>query len=177
MNILLYTSRLLLRELNENDAPFIVELLNTEGWLRYIGDRHVHSTADAIKYMNNGPVISYQKYGYGLYLVALKETQTPVGICGLIRSDHWEETDIGFAFLPQFTGKGYAMEAAAAVLADGKERHHLERIIAITLEENKASIRLLEKLGLSYEKRIIYENTGEELLQYAIQFHPGSEVS
>ncbi len=177
MNILLYTSRLLLRELNENDAPFIVELLNTEGWLRYIGDRHIHTIADAVKYIHNGPVSSYQKYGYGLYLVALKETQTPVGICGLIRRDHWEDTDIGFAFLPQYTGKGYALEAAIAVLSDGKERHHLTRIIAITMEENKPSIQLLEKLGLSYEKRIIYENTGEELLQYAIQFQPRSEVS
>ncbi len=170
MNILLKTNRLLLRELNENDANFILELLNTEGWLHYIGDRHVHSATDALKYIHNGPVSSYQKYGYGLYLVALKETETPVGICGLIRREKWEDTDIGFAFLPQFTGKGYAMEAAVAVLADGKERHHLDRIIAITLEENKASVRLLEKLGMTYEKRIIYENTGEELLQYAIQF-------
>ncbi len=168
--VILSAKRLQLRYLNSNDATFIMELLNSEGWLRYIGDRNIRTIEDAQGYIEHIHRTGYTPFGFGLYLVELKESHVPIGICGLIRRDHWEETDLGFALLPQFSGKGYACEAARVVLEEGYKKYHISRIIAIVLEENLSSLRLLEKLGFNFEKKIIYEKTGEELLQYSIAF-------
>jgi RimJ/RimL family protein N-acetyltransferase len=150
----LETDRLNLRWLSTDDAEFILELLNEPSFLRFIGDKGVRTLDDARDYILKGPVDMYNRLGFGLYLTELKESGAPIGICGLIKRDGLEDVDIGFAFLPKFWAKGYAYEAAAAVMAYGKTVLGLKRIVAITSPDNYASARLLEKLGLRFERMI-----------------------
>lgn len=150
MNIL-ETHRLSHRRLTSDDADFIVELLNDPDFLHYIGDRGVRTTEDAHKYILDGPVASHEQHGFGLDLVSLKDSNEPIGICGLLKRETLDDVDIGFAFLPQFRSQGYGSESAAAALAHGRETHRLERIVAITSPGNEGSIRLLEKIGFKYE--------------------------
>lgn len=147
----LETDRLILRQLRAEDAAFILELVNEPGWLRNIGDRGVKNLEDARRYIEKGPVASYQKHGFGLLLVALKEGELPVGMCGLLKRDSLEYVDIGFALLARHESKGYAHESAAAVMHYGWSVVGLERIVAITAPENPGSIRLLGKLGFRFE--------------------------
>src|SRR5262245_1614772 len=146
------TERLILRGLNAKDAAFILALLNEPSFLRFIGDKKVRTIQDAEQYIQNGPVASYERHGFGLCLVELKESHTPIGICGLLKRDDLPDPDIGFAFLPDFWNKGFAFEAANAVLQDARERLKLPRILAIVNPDNEASIKLLQKLGLSFER-------------------------
>lgn len=148
----LETERLLLRPFTTADAPFILTLLNEPSFLRYIGDKKVRNLDDARQYLTDGPIASYHKNGFGLNLVELKETQTSIGMCGLLKRDELPDPDIGFAFLPDFWNKGYAFEAAAAVMNDARERLKLNRILAIVNPDNYASMKLLERLGLSFER-------------------------
>ena len=148
------TERLLLRQLGTDDAEFILELLNQPSFLRYIGDKEVRSIADAVRYIQTGPVASYERFGFGLYLVELKETGVSIGICGLLKRDSLPDVDVGFAFLPSFWSQGYALESALAVMTYGREVLGLRRIVAITSPDNDASIRLLEKIGLRFERMI-----------------------
>ena len=164
------TERLLLSKLGADDAPFILELLNEPSFLRFIGDKGVRTLEDAREYIRKGPVDSYDRRGFGLYLTRLKDGEVPIGICGLVKRETLEDVDIGFAFLPQFWSKGYAFESARAVLRHGREVIGLDRIVAITNPENQGSIRLLEKLGLRFERMIqLPESGGENKL-----FVPGS---
>ena len=149
---LLETERLRLRRMTVNDAQFILTLLNEPSFLRYIGDKQVRSLEDARQYILNGPVASYERNGFGMYLVELRESQTPIGMCGLIKREELPDPDIGFAFLPAFWKKSLAFEAAAAVLQDARERLRLQRILAITSLDNEASGKLLQRLGLRFEK-------------------------
>jgi RimJ/RimL family protein N-acetyltransferase len=148
------TERLVLRRLAVDDAEFIVELLNQPSFLRYIGDKEVRNNADAVRYIQAGPLASYERFGFGLYLVELKETGVPIGICGLLKRDSLPDVDVGFAFLPSYWSQGYAFEAAAAVMTYGRDVLGLRRIVAITSPDNEGSIRLLEKLGLRFERLI-----------------------
>jgi [ribosomal protein S5]-alanine N-acetyltransferase len=150
----LETERLLLQHLSTQDAEFILELLNDPAFIRNIGDRGVRTIDGANSYILNGPVASYAKNGFGLYLVKLKETDESIGMCGLIRRDTLENVDIGYAFLPKFWSKGYAVEAARAVKEYAKNAIGLNRIVAIVDPENEGSIRVLEKIGLQFEKMI-----------------------
>ena len=152
---LLQTENLIIRKLRVEDAPFIFELVNMPSWLQYIGDRGVRTVRDAEQYIINGPMTSYEKFGFGLYLVALKDTLEPIGMCGLLKRDTLEHPDIGFAFLQKFTGRGYAFESAAEVLAYGKNVLGLTRILAITTKDNSSSIKLLGRLGFEFEKHIM----------------------
>ena len=147
----LETERLALRRLSPGDAEFILDLLNQPSFLRYIGDKGVRNTEEAINYIQTGPVASYEQHGFGLYLVQLKETGASIGICGLLKRDTLPDVDIGFAFLPAYWSRGYALEAAEAVMKYGKEKFGLQRIVAITSLENESSIKLLEKLGMKFE--------------------------
>jgi len=169
----LETDRLNLRWLSTDDAEFILELLNDASFLRFIGDKGVRTLDDARDYILNGPVDMYNRLGFGLYLTELKECGAPIGICGLIKRDSLEDVDIGFAFLPKFRSKGYAYESAAAVMAHGKTVLGLKRIVAITSPDNHASGRLLEKLGLRFERMIqlstVSKNASEVRL-YASDF-------
>jgi RimJ/RimL family protein N-acetyltransferase len=158
----LETERLVLRRLVIEDAAFILELLTEPSWLRYIGDKGVRSLADAQTYLVNGPMASYDRFGFGLYCVELKVGGTPIGICGLIKRDSLPDADVGFALLPRFWGQGYATESAAAVLAYGRAALSLPRILAITTPDNHASIRVLETIGLRFE-RVITSETGSDL--------------
>jgi len=145
------TERLVLRRLSTDDAEFINELLNQPSFLRYIGDKEVRNNADAVRYIQTGPIASYERFGFGLYLVELKETSVPIGICGLLKRDSLPDVDIGFAFLPDFWSQGYAFESASAVMTYGRDVLGLRRIVAITSPDNDSSIRLLERIGLRFE--------------------------
>ena len=148
---ILETERLIVRRLSSDDAEFILELLNQPSFLRYIGDKGVRNTDDALRYIQTGPQASYEQYGFGLYLVELKESGAAIGICGLIKRDSLPDVDVGFAFLPDYWSHGYASESASAVMTYGREVLGLKRILAITSLDNAASIRLLEKVGLKFE--------------------------
>lgn len=141
----------MLRLVTTDDAPFIFELLNEPSFLQYIGDKGVRSLEDARNYILTGPVASYQRFGFGLYLVLLKEVGTPIGMCGLLKRDNLPDVDVGYAYRPAFWSNGYAFEAASAVLVHGREVFGLRRIVAITSPDNAGSRALLEKLGLHYE--------------------------
>jgi len=146
------TQRLFVRPITIDDAPFILTLLNEPSFLRYIGDKQVRTVEDARQYILNGPVASYQRHGFGLCLMELKESHTPVGMCGILKRDGLLDPDIGFALIPDFWNKGLAFEAATAVLKDARERLKLNRILAITSLDNEASIDLLERLGFRFER-------------------------
>jgi len=151
---ILETERLLLRQFSTEDTDFILELLNEPSFIRNIGDRGVRTIDDANSYILNGPVASYAKNGFGLYLVKLKETDESIGMCGLIKWDTLEDVDIGYAFLPRFWSKGYAVEAAQAIKEYAKHVIGLNRIVAITDPENEGSIRVLQKIGLNLERMV-----------------------
>jgi RimJ/RimL family protein N-acetyltransferase len=151
MNVL-ETERLILRRFRVDDAEFVLKLVNEPSFLRYIGDKKIRSIEDARQYLLSGPVASYERHGFGLCPVELRETHTPIGMCGLLKREELPEPDIGFALLPEFWNKGFAFEAAAAVLQDARERLGIERILAITSLDNEASIKLLERLGFTFQK-------------------------
>jgi RimJ/RimL family protein N-acetyltransferase len=150
----LRTERLTLRPLTGDDAPFMLDLLNDASFLRFIGDRGVHTLAAAQAYIRQGPIASYERFGFGLLLVSLADTGPPIGICGLIKRDTLEDVDVGFAFLPAYRSRGYGFEAASAVIEDGRARFGLSTIVAITNPGNEPSIRLLEKLGFAFDRMI-----------------------
>ena len=156
------TNRLVLCRLKLKDAPFILELVNDPGWIRYIGDRGIKNLKQAGDYIRNGPLKSYRQFGFGLYLTKLKDGNIPIGICGLLRRDTLDDADIGFAYLPQYTGKGYAFESAAAVIEHAHDILAMDRILAITSPDNISSIRLLEKLGFNFKKMIRLTPDSEE---------------
>jgi RimJ/RimL family protein N-acetyltransferase len=159
----LTTTRLSLRRLSLSDAGFIVELLNDPAFLRFIGDKAVRSDEDARQYILDGPVASYERYGYGLWLVELKESGQPVGMCGLLKRESLPDADIGFAFLPAYRSQGYAFEAASAVLDYGRTEFGLKRILAITNADNAGSIRVLEKIGMRFERMITVSDGAPEI--------------
>lgn len=164
---ILETERLLLCQFSTEDADFILELLNEPSFIRNIGDRGVRTIIDANSYILNGPVASYAKNGFGLYLVKLKETNESIGMCGLIKRDTLEDVDIGYAFLPRFWSKGYAVEAAQATKEYAKNVIGLSRIVAIVDPENEGSIRVLEKIGLKFEKIVKLSEDDIELKLFA----------
>lgn len=161
------TERLNLRLLADNDAEFILDLLNQPSWLEFIGDRGVRNLEDARAYINNGPLAMIAQHGFGLYLVEIKSSNTPVGLCGLLKRESLEDVDIGFAFHPDFWGCGYAIEAAKACVDYARDAIGMDRLVAITLPTNKSSIRLLESLGMQYETDIRLGDSGELLQRFA----------
>jgi RimJ/RimL family protein N-acetyltransferase len=165
---LLETERLILRELNLDDAQFILTLLNEPSFLRYIGDKQVRNLDDARRYILDGPIASYERHGFGLYLVALKDSQTPIGMSGLLKRDALPDADIGFAFLPDFWNKGFAFESAAAVLNYARETLKLERVLAIVNPDNEASIKLLGKLGMTFQRDMKLSEDRDHVKLFAI---------
>jgi RimJ/RimL family protein N-acetyltransferase len=161
------TDRLRLRLLSLDDAPFILELVNDPSWLEFIGDKGVRNENDARTYLAKGPLDMYARLGFGLYLVELRDGAIPIGICGLIKRDSLDDVDIGFAFLPEFRGKGYAQESALAVLALARSKLAMTRIVAITSPRNRRSIRLLQKLGLTLEQEVDLPRDGGKSLLFA----------
>lgn len=166
---ILETERLLLRELSIDDAKFIIDLLNDPSFIQNIGDRKVRTVVDAQAYVLNGPVASYAKNGFGLSLVTLKATGESIGMCGLIKRDVLEDVDIGYAYLPRYWSNGYAIEAALAMKSYAKETVRLKRLAAIVDPANTGSIRVLEKLGMKFEKMIRLSQDDMELKFFACE--------
>lgn len=164
----LVTARLIVRRMSIEDAGFILTLLNEPSWLRFIGDRGVRTIDDAKNYIIQGPVAMYASLGFGLCTVESRDSACPVGICGLMKRDYLDAPDIGFAFLPAYWGKGYAYEAANAMLNFAKADLGLKRILATTRPENIASQKLLEKLGLRFERLMRHPDGDRDLRVYAI---------
>ena len=163
----LETERLILRRVTAEDDEFILELLNDPSWLRFIGDKGVRTLGAARGYILNTLVAMYDRLGFGLYLTELKGAGVPIGVCGLIKRESLEDVDIGFAFLPEFRGRGYAYESASAVVAYGKRAFGLKRMVAITSPDNHSSARLLEKLGFKFERTVELPGDGTEVSLYA----------
>jgi RimJ/RimL family protein N-acetyltransferase len=164
----LITARLTLRTFTPDDAGFIVELLNDPGWLRFIGDRQVRTPDDARAYLRKGE-LAQAKHGFSLGAVQRNSDGALIGMCGLIRREGLDDVDLGYAFLPAYRGQGYAREAAAAWLACGFERLGLARIVAITTPDNVASGKVLEAIGMRFERRMRVAGHGEDSLLYAAQ--------
>jgi RimJ/RimL family protein N-acetyltransferase len=160
----LRTERLALRHLDPDDAGFILELLNESAFLRFIGDKGVRTPDDAREYILKGPVDSYTRHGFGLNAVCVHGA--PIGICGLVRRDGLADPDVGFAFLARYGSRGYAVEAAAAVLAHARQVLRIPRIVAITAPDNSRSIAVLEKIGLEFERMIRLAEDRPELKLY-----------
>ena len=167
MTKVLETERLILRRATADDAEFILELLNDPAWLRFIGDRGVRTLDAARDYILKSLVAMYDRHGFGLYVTELKQGGAPAGLCGLIKRDSLADVDIGFAFLPRFRGRGYAYEAAAAVVAYGKSAFGLKRLVAITSPDNDTSAGLLEKLGFHFEGTVRLSDDGDAVKLFA----------
>lgn len=150
----LTTGRLRLRHLTLDDAAFILDLVNQPSWLANIGDKGVRDLDGARDYLRNGPLAMYAERGFGLYCIERSVDDVAMGLCGLIKRDTLEDVDIGYALLPQYWGRGYAREAAAATLAHGVRDFGLQRIVAITSPANVGSARLLESLGFHFERML-----------------------
>jgi RimJ/RimL family protein N-acetyltransferase len=164
------TPRLAFRPLTPADAPFIVALVNDPDWLRFIGDRNVRSVGDAVGYIRNGPMASYARHGFGLWRAALRDSDTPIGICGLLQRDVLPHPDLGFAYLPAHRGRGYGVEAATATLAYGRKEFGFRRVLAFTSPENERSMALLRKAGMRFEGTIrLARDQGESRL-FAVEW-------
>ena len=164
---MLETERLLLREFTTDDTAFILELVNSAGWLQYIGDRNIKSVEQAKAYLENGPIKSYRENGFGLCLVERKDDAKAIGMCGLLKREYLDTPDMGFAFLPEFNGNGYAYEIANATVEYAKNKLKISTVSAIAMANNEKSIRLLEKMGFSF-KKTIFLPTGKEELQLCV---------
>ncbi|AMM50006.1 hypothetical protein TH61_00780 [Rufibacter sp. DG15C] len=166
---LLETERLTLNYLTQEDALFILELLNDPACIQFIGERNVKTLDQARFYLENGPITNYRELGFGMYLVKLKADGTPIGTCGLLRREALPFPDIGYAFLPAYRGNGYALEAAQATLKYGQDMLGMTTLLAYTTPNNEKSGKLLEKLGLRYQRLFQWPETGEELKLYSNQ--------
>ena len=153
-NAVLQTERLLLRRMTPDDAEFMLETLNEPLYIQNVADRGVRTISDAMDYIRTKIMPSYEQCGFGFYVVELKKTREPIGVCGMVKRETMEDVDIGYSLLERFSGNGYAFEAAAAVMEYGRKVHGLRRIVGITAPDNHRSSRLLEKLGLRFEKMI-----------------------
>lgn len=165
--VVVTTPRLLLRRLEDRDAGFLVELLNDPAFIRFIADRGVRTEQDAREYLSNGPYASYARYGFGLCCVCLRDSGVPIGICGFLKRAELDDADIGFALLPRYCARGYAFEVASALLRDARALFALTRVLAITNPDNASSIKLLDRLGFSCDKRISVPWSSQELLLFS----------
>lgn len=165
------TKRLTVVPFDQGDTGFILELLNSPGWIRYIGDRKVKTATDALAYLDNGPLASYREHGFGLWRVDHQEEKKPIGMCGLLKRPELEGPDLGFAFLPHYHGQGYGNEAAAATIRFAQDTLGLKELLAIVQPDNAASIGLLVKNGFTFDK-VITAGANMELLQlYRLPFY------
>jgi len=162
------TERLNLREVNESDAAFVLELLNDPDFVRNVADRGVRTPEDARRYVAERFTAAYRRDGFGFWLVEPKESGLPAGICGLVKRDALPGVDVGYAFLPPFRSKGYAYESASAVVAYAREVLGLKRIFAIVNPENAVSIRVLEKLGMRFERMVGLSPEEPEVRLFAV---------
>jgi len=168
----LETARLTLRRFEFDDAPFVVELLNQPSFLKNIGDRGVRNVDDARRYLREGPMAMYEKYGFGLWRASRRSDDVFVGMCGLLKRDILPDVDVGYAFLPEHWGQGYAFEAANASVELGARKFGLKRIIGVVSDHNAASIRVLEKVGMRFERMYPMHPGESEVRLYARDLRP-----
>lgn len=166
MTPLLITSRLTVRQLTGADAPFILELVNQPSFIRNIGDRGVRTLEGAREYIALGPMASYERFGHGLCLVELQAERRPIGMCGILKRDELPGPDLGFAFLPAYWSKGYALEAATAVRDHARDVLQVRRLLAIVSPSNPSSIRLLDRLGFRFETLLRLAPAAREVKLY-----------
>lgn len=164
------TERLRLTPMERGDAPFILELLNTKEWIENIGQRNVHTISDAENYIEEKMILHYEKNGYGNYLMTRLEDGTKVGCVSLYNREDVDGVDIGFAMLPKFMRKGYAYEGSKAIMESAKNQFGLSSVCAFTSIDNLASQQLIRRLGLTFEKTILFGEEKEELLYYRLDF-------
>jgi RimJ/RimL family protein N-acetyltransferase len=161
------TERLIICQLTVHDAPFVFTLLNTPTWIKFIGDRGIKNIDEARNYLLNGPIASYKRLGFGLFLVKIKQGDISIGMSGLIKRDGLDNIDVGFALHPDYTGKGYAFESTSAVMNYARETLKLKTIDAITTEDNAHSIALLKKIGLQYKKMVTLPGNQKEYMLFS----------
>ena len=166
----LETTRLVMRRLVAADAAFFLALVTDPAWIRFIGDRKVHTVEEAQRSLVDGPIAMYAKTGHGLLVVERKADGAPLGICGLIRRDTLPDIDLGFAFLPQHRGQGYAHEAARRSLEHARDDLGLARLVAIASPDNADSLKLLERLGMRHEKTFSFPGETRLTALYAIDW-------
>jgi RimJ/RimL family protein N-acetyltransferase len=172
---ILETNRLILQQVSLDDTQIVLELLNEPSFIQNIGDRGVRTLEDARDYISGRLIASYEKFGFGMYLVIVKDTGAPAGLCGLVRRDGLQDVDIGYALLPRFWSKGYATEAALAVKKYAKDAIGLKRLVAITDPNNQGSIHVLEKIGLEFEKMVRLSEDDIALNLYAVDLTKSHE--
>lgn len=164
--VILETKRLILREFEESDSGFIFRLLNSPGWLRNIGSRGIQNEENAKEYINTKLRKAYAELGFGFYLAELKSNGESAGMCGLVKREGLDDVDVGFALLPEYEHQGYAFESASAMVEYAKNTLGMDSLSAITIPSNSSSIRLLEKIGLRFQKMIRIPNDSEELMLF-----------
>ncbi|MBT1451945.1 GNAT family N-acetyltransferase [Glaciecola sp. XM2] len=164
--ILFETDRLLIRHFTLDDTDYVLSQLNEKPFIDFIADRGVRTRLDAKNYLQNAPIASYQSNGFGLNMVMLKDTQIPIGMCGLVKRPELASPDLGFAFLERYWGKGYAKEASKTVMFDALNVHKLNAILGVTKPENIASQRLLQTLGFVHVDNIELYDCINHLYQY-----------
>lgn len=163
------TDRLTLRHLVREDAEFILRLLNEPSWIEFIGDKNINNLNDAKKYIELSAITLYQQFGFGLFLVSTKDNDTPLGLCGLMQRDNLDHADLGYAFLPEFWGKGFAFEAVESVLDYAKNTHQLSQVLALTKASNASSIKLLHKAKFTFDRELKLMDDKENLQIYQLQ--------
>lgn len=162
------TNRLIIRPTDETDAPFVVTLMNSPGWLQYIGDRQVYSKEDAVEYIRTRITPQFERLSYGSYTVLRKSDETKIGTCGLYDRDGINGIDIGYALLPDFQGNGYAFEAVDQLKGLAFNQFGLTKIHAITNKENLSSQRLLKKIGLRFDSFVTLPHQAEEVMLFSL---------
>ena len=162
------TERLQLREFTLADAPYMLRQLNEPSFIENIADRGVRSVQQAEAYLRNGAMASYQQSGFGFWAVIEKTSGQIIGMCGLVKRDNLPEVDLGYSFLPEYFGQGFAFEATKACILAAKNKYLLKQLLAIVNVENISSRKLLEKLGFQYQQMIALYNNEPDLCLYAI---------
>lgn len=166
----LETKRLLIRPLGPDDGLFILRLFNDPSFLEYIGDRGLRTAEEARAYIEGGPMESRTRLGFALDLVEDRLSGEPLGICGLVKRPVLDDPDLGFAYLPPWRGRGYAREAAEAVIDDARGRLGLKRLGAVVDGRNSPSIDLLTRLGFCRQGTVRLVEEGPLLELYRIVF-------
>jgi RimJ/RimL family protein N-acetyltransferase len=163
------TPRLFLRPTDLEDAEFIIRLMNSEKWLKFIGDRKVSTIEDGQNYIKSRMLPQLDRLGFSNFTVIRKSDDVKIGSCGLYDREGLEGVDLGFAFLPEYEGQGYAFESARVIRDASSAHFNIQKIQAITMEDNHGSRKLLEKLEFAFKKRIQLPNDPEELMLYVYE--------
>lgn len=164
--MILETTRLTVRRFCLYDAPFIVTMLNDPSFIEHVGDKGVRSLDDAQRYLLDGPLASYERHGHGLWRIDLRECGTTIGMAGILKRDCLDDVDLGYSFLPAYWGRGYAFEVTSAVMTYARTQLGFSRIVAVVNEDNEASIKVLTKLGFTFQRMICFDTAGEGLPLY-----------